>query len=79
MIKNYSENRPLLSSLQSSPTSPMPTYKIAHSKEEKVINGHGNSNGYETMETMETMNENNETSMNTSVPSPVFTKDEIVE
>ena len=79
MIKNYIENRPLLSSpplSPTSPTSPVPTYKIAHSKEEKVINGNGSSNGYETMETM---NENNETSMNASVPSPVFTKDEIVE
>ena len=51
MIKNYIENRPLLSSPPSSPPS----------------------------ETMETMNKDNETSMNASVPSPVFTKDEIVE
>lgn len=77
MIKNCSENRPLLSSPPLSPTSPMPTYKIADSKEEKAINGNGNSNGYEKLEPM---NENNETSMNASVvPSPVFTKDEIVE
>lgn len=79
MIKNYIENRPLLSSpplSPTSPTSPMPTYKISHSKEEKAINGNGNSNGYEKLEPM---NENNETSMNASVPSPVFTKDEIVE
>jgi len=77
MIKNCSENRPLLSSPPSSPQS-LPSYNIvAHVKEEKVINGHGNSNN--GSETMETTNENIETSMNMSVPSPVFTKDEIVE
>jgi len=77
MIKNYSENKPLLSSPPSSPIPPpMPTYKVAHLNKENVINGHGNSNGYKIMETT---NENIETSMNMSVPSPVFTKDEIVE
>ena len=81
MIKNYIENRPLLSSPPLSPTSPTPpmpthTYKIALSKEETAINGNGSSNGSEKLEPM---NENNETNMSVSVPSPVFTKDEIVE
>ena len=77
MKKTCSENKPLLSSPPLSPTSPTPpipthTYKVAHLKEETAINGNGS-------EKLETMNENNETNMSVSVPSPVFTKDEIVE
>ena len=80
MKKTCSENRPLLSSpplSPTSPTSPIPptpthTYKVTHLKDEKAINYNGS-------EKLEQMNENNETSMNASVPSPVFTKDEIVE
>ena len=77
MKKTCSENKPLLSSPPLSPTSPTPpipthNYKVAHLKEETAINGNGS-------EKLETMNENNETNMSVSVPSPVFTKDEIVE
>lgn len=73
MRNNCSENKSLL---LPSPSS-SPNYMVTHLKTENRINGNGNSN---SSETLETMNKNNETSTSgVSIPSPVFTKDEIIE